>query len=76
MRPSDVRLFLGVMDSPVRASDERAAQARQRQASQRRADAHETALSDRLLIVVTRSETREPEWPRIKALIEGNEDPS
>jgi len=73
VRPSNVRLFLGAMDTPVPASEVRATRARGRQAGQRRAAGYETALNDRLLIVVARSENPEPEWSRVEALIERGE---
>jgi len=73
VRPSNVRLFLGATDAEVPASDVRATRSRARRTVQRRADEYETALSDRLLIVVARSENPEPEWSRVEALIERGE---
>jgi hypothetical protein len=74
VRPSNIRLLLGAMETPVPASDVRTARARARQAVQRRASAYETRITDRLLVVVTRSENPEPEWSRIEAVIERGED--
>jgi hypothetical protein len=73
VRPSNIRLFLGAMEEPVPASDRRATRARTRQVTQRGASAYEATVSDRLLIVVTRSENPEPEWAPIEAFIERGE---
>lgn len=73
VRSSKVRLFLGAMEDPVPPSDLRAARSRGRRSVEGRAAEYETAISDRLLIVVARSESPEPEWPRIEAFIESAE---
>lgn len=73
VRPSNIRQFLGAMETPVPAPDVRAARSRARRTDQRRANVYETTLSDRLLIVVAHSENPEPEWSRIDALIERRE---
>jgi len=73
VRSSDVRLFLGAMDTPVPAEDLRAVRSRTRRTVQRQGDEYQTAVSDRLLIVVARSENPEPEWSRVEALIERGE---
>jgi hypothetical protein len=74
-RPSNVRLFLGAMDSPIPSLEVRTARSRKQrvQTVRRRADEYEIALSDRLLIVVARSENPEPEWSRVEALVERGE---
>jgi hypothetical protein len=73
VRPSNIRLFLGAMETPIPPGDLRSARSRGRRTSQRPADMTETALSDRLLIVVARSEDPEPAWSRIEAFIERGE---
>jgi hypothetical protein len=74
-RPSNVRLFLGAMDSPIPSLEVRTARSRKQrvQTVRRRADEYETALSDRLLIVVAHSENPEPEWSRVEAFVERGE---
>jgi len=73
VRRSNVRLFLGAMDTPVPADDLRAVRSRTRRTAQRQSDEYETAVSQRLLIVVARSDNPEPEWSRVEALIERGE---
>ena len=74
VRPSNVRLFLGATEQPLPADEVRAARSRARSTVQRSASTFEAAISDRMLIVIVRSERPEPAWSRIEALIEGSED--
>ena len=73
-KPSNVRMFLGVTDQPVPASHLRIARSRRRQAASREQPKYETALSDRLLIVVTESDSPEPEWSQVEAAVQEGED--
>lgn len=73
VRSSDIRMFLGVVEAPLPSSEVRSARSRTRPSSQPRADRYETALSDRMLIVVAQSDDPQPEWSHIEALIEGGE---
>lgn len=73
VRPSNIRLFLGALETPVPEPDVRQVRSRVRQGSRARASAYETALSDRLLIVVAPSEESEPAWSSIEAFIERGE---
>lgn len=73
VRPSDIRMFLGVVEAPLPSSEVRSARSRSRRKAQSRAARYETALGDRMLIVVARSDNPQPEWSRVEALIEGGE---
>jgi hypothetical protein len=73
VRPSNVRMFLGTTDEPLPAPEVRAARSRTRPMAQRSTSGIETALSDRLLIVVAQNNEPELEWSRLETVIEGGE---
>ena len=73
VRPSDIRMFLGAVEEPVPATEVRKVRSRVRQGTRPQARSYETALSDRLVIVVARSEDPEPAWSPIEAFIERGE---
>lgn len=73
VRPSDIRLFLGAVEEPVPPTEVREVRSRVRQSTRPRTRPYETALSDRLVIVVARSEDPEPAWSPIEAFIERGE---
>jgi hypothetical protein len=73
VRASNVRLFVGATDTPFPAPEVRAARSRTGSAARRTDNELETALSDRLLIVVARSEEAEPEWSHVETFIERGE---
>ena len=70
VRPSDVRLFLGAMETPAPTSDIRAARSRGQRGTPHQARRYQTALNERLVIVVARSESPEPEWSGVEAAVE------
>ena len=72
VRPSDIRLFLGAVEESVSATEVREVRSRVRRGTRPRARAYEPALtlSDRLVIIVARSEDPEPAWSPIEAFIE------
>lgn len=69
-RPSNVRMFLGVTDQPIPSSDLRIARSRRRRGASRVRTEYETAVSDRLLIVVTESDNPEPPWSRVEVAVQ------
>lgn len=69
-RPSNVRMFLGVTDQPIPSSDLRIARSRRRRGASRVRTEYETAVSDRLLIVVTESDNPEPAWSRVEVAVQ------
>jgi hypothetical protein len=73
VRPSDIRLFLGAVREPVPPTEVREVRSRVRQSTRPRTRPYETALSDRLVIVVARSKDPEPAWSPIEAFIERDE---
>jgi hypothetical protein len=73
VRSSDKQLLLGVMDGPVASGDVRAARSRNHRRAQRVSREYQTAVTERLVIVVAHSERPEPEWSAIKAAIESDE---
>jgi hypothetical protein len=72
-RPSNVRMFLGVTDGPIPPSRVRAARSRRRRAASPAPAEYETAVSDRLVIVVAHSDDAEPEWSRVEASVQEGE---
>lgn len=73
VRSSDIRLFLGAVEEPVPATEVREVRSRVRLGTPPRARSYETALSERLVIIVARSEDPEPAWAPIEAFIERGE---
>jgi hypothetical protein len=70
VRPTDVRLFLGAMETPAPTSDVRAARSRGQRGTPHQARRYQTALNERMVIVVARSESPEPEWSGVEAAVE------
>jgi hypothetical protein len=75
-RPSNVRLFLGVTDQAIPPLRLRAARSRLRRLADRARAEYDTALSDRCLIVVTESDSPEPDWSGVEAAVQEGEDES
>jgi hypothetical protein len=70
VRPSDLRLFVGAVEEPVPAAEVREVRSRVRRGARPQASSYEAALSDRLVIVVARSEDPEPAWSNVETFIE------
>jgi hypothetical protein len=68
--PSRLRFFLGLLDQPLTPEQAGAPRRRRNSAMQRDADPIQVAASDRILVVVARDATQDPDWSEVTSRIE------
>jgi hypothetical protein len=68
--PSSLRFFLGLLDQPLTPEQAGAPRRRRNAAMQRDADPIQVAVTGRILVVVARDTTQDPDWSEVTSRIE------
>jgi hypothetical protein len=68
--PSRLRFFLGLLDQPLTPEQAGAPRQRRTAARQRDADPIQVAATGRILVVVARDATQDPDWSEVTSRIE------
>jgi hypothetical protein len=68
--PSRLRFFLGLLDQPLTPAQAGAPRRRRNAAVQRDADPIQVAATGRILVVVARDATQDPDWSEVTSRIE------
>jgi hypothetical protein len=68
--PSRLRFFLGLLDRPLTPEQAGAPRRRRNAARQRDADPIQVAATGRILVIVARDATQDPDWSEVTSRIE------